>query len=203
MMKRANHFFYKFKKDDKKDREVRGNEELRSGAYAGIREDRKSKLTKKFDVSFLPDYLIKLYKFLVLLAFAGYMIILFYLLFFSAYRQSMKGTIDYNLVPLKTISNYFYHFDSVGWFLLTDNFFGNILAFVPFGLLLPELIKGKKKIFYAWFAIGSSFGIEVSQLFFRVGTLDVDDILLNTLGAFIGYSIYQLLTNKIWIKANY
>lgn len=35
-------------------------------------------------------------------------------------------------------------------------------------------------------------GIEVSQVFSTLGIFDVDDIILNTFGAIIGYFIYQL-----------
>jgi len=46
-----------FKKEDKKDREVRGGEALSNGTMLLIREYRKGKPTKKFDVSFLLDFL--------------------------------------------------------------------------------------------------------------------------------------------------
>ena len=35
--------------------------------------------------------------------------------------------------------------------------------------------------------------VEIVQLFSKVGSFDVDDILLNTLGVFVGYVLFLLL----------
>ncbi|ALX49671.1 hypothetical protein AOX59_14495 [Lentibacillus amyloliquefaciens] len=52
-----------FKKEDKKDREVRGGAVSSSGMYGiWIHEPRRNKPIKNFDVSFLPDFLNNLYK---------------------------------------------------------------------------------------------------------------------------------------------
>ena len=43
--------------------------------------------------------------------------------------------------------------------------------------------------------------IEVSQLILRVGSCDVDDMILNTLGGCIGYGIYRAVFHKKEKKA--
>ena len=70
----------------------------------------------------------------------------------------------------------------------------NILLFIPFGILIPF----KTRFFKKWWnlvliAIISSMLIEISQLITGRGAFEVDDILLNTLGAFIGYIVFSLI----------
>lgn len=70
----------------------------------------------------------------------------------------------------------------------------NILLFVPFGYLLPFIWTNTNKLKYAVLS-GFSFSllIELSQLFNNRRT-DIDDLLLNTLGALLGYLLFKLFT---------
>lgn len=72
-----------------------------------------------------------------------------------------------------------------------DNVF-NILMFVPFGFLLP-LIWERFRRFWKVFLFGLGFSalIEIFQLF-NYRTSDVDDLLMNTTGACVGYFIWAL-----------
>jgi glycopeptide antibiotics resistance protein len=135
---------------------------------------------------------------LIKLCFLGYMGILFYLLFFSAYRHSVEGIVSYNLIPFKTIILYFQHFNGLA---LTDQFVGNILAFVPFGFLLP-LIFSRSVSFLRIFGYSLllSLTVEVAQLLFRVGAFDVDDLILNGLGGIVGYWLVKLVELTFWTK---
>lgn len=67
----------------------------------------------------------------------------------------------------------------------------NIVMFVPFGFLLPSLFDQTS----GWnvFRIGVCFSalIEISQLLTHRGT-DVDDLIMNTMGALLGWMIYQI-----------
>ena len=78
-------------------------------------------------------------------------------------------------------------------FALFTNVFGNVLGFVPYGFILP-VITGKMR--NSFFIILSGFvislTIEVIQLITKVGCFDVDDMILNTLGAALGYGIYAV-----------
>ena len=79
--------------------------------------------------------------------------------------------------------------------LYLQNLFGNILLFIPFGFLLPMILKYKtfKRIFY--FALLFSITIELSQFaahyFGSFRSVDIDDILLNVIGAIIGFFFYK------------
>lgn len=133
-------------------------------------------------------------RFFLFICFLSYLFLLSYLLFFSQYRHSVEGLLSYNLVPFKTIVNYFSTFEGLS---ITDQFIGNILAFVPFGFLLP-LIASSLGSFTLM--LGNTFVfsllIEISQLLFQVGAFDVDDLFLNTLGGVIGFLLSRRLNKK-------
>lgn len=77
------------------------------------------------------------------------------------------------------------------------NLFGNLALFFPWGVLLPMLGKRFKsaKPFFLLTAM-VIICVELMQLVFRVGTCDVEDFILNMLGAAIGYIITRILTQK-------
>ena len=75
-----------------------------------------------------------------------------------------------------------------GWWI---NVFGNIIIFIPAGLFIPTLSKRAKNILQTTIiGFGWSLLIELSQLFLIDRCSDIDDLILNTLGAFIGACIY-------------
>lgn len=76
-------------------------------------------------------------------------------------------------------------------------FIGNLIWFVPLGLVLPALIPcGKKVVGYGFLL---SLAIEFSQLMFGTGYTEVEDLILNTLGTAIGYGLF-LLIHKLFHK---
>ena len=80
------------------------------------------------------------------------------------------------------------------------NAVGNFALFVPSGFLLPLVYKrldGFGKTVGA--AALLSLGIELLQLPFSVRASDVDDLILNTLGAAFGFGLYALL-RAVWRK---
>ena len=74
--------------------------------------------------------------------------------------------------------------------------FLNIVMFIPFGAFLPIYFKQFRKwkrTVLAGFLM--SLSIEIVQLFTLRAT-DVDDLIMNTLGAFVGYGIAKLILQK-------
>lgn len=130
---------------------------------------------------------------MIWLLYVIYLSVLFYLLFFSAYRNDVQGMIAYNVIPFDSIQNYMNHYDGFRLSRLTDNVFGNIAAFVPFGFLSPILFHKLKISYVVTISFFFSLVIESSQILLRVGAFDVDDILLNTIGGGIGYLLLKLI----------
>ncbi|MCM3396509.1 VanZ family protein [Oceanobacillus profundus] len=99
-----------------------------------------------------------------------------------------------NFVPFKTISTYVQAiFDgSMNMNIPLKNLFGNLFMFLPMGIYLPFFINkiNKVKIFTVLMFIVLLF-IESIQLVTRRGSFDVDDLILNMLGALIGFGIWK------------
>ena len=73
----------------------------------------------------------------------------------------------------------------------------NILLFMPLGFMLPCIWK-KYEVLWKTALSGIAFSliIELSQMFNNRVT-DIDDLLTNTLGAFIGWVIFRLLKGHL------
>lgn len=72
------------------------------------------------------------------------------------------------------------------------NFIGNMAVFIPIGLFPALLFRKAKWYRSALIGCGFSVFIEVSQYFVMRQT-DIDDVILNTLGALWGYGLYLLM----------
>lgn len=100
-----------------------------------------------------------------------------------------------NLIPFKTIINYIRNifFSYISTSNLFYNLLGNIACLMPFGLFLPILFKkinNTKKYMIVILCI--TLGIEMAQLLTLSGSFDIDDIILNVLGAYISYKILNI-----------
>ena len=108
-----------------------------------------------------------------------------------------------NLIPFKTIIGYTK--DIFTSLLDTSNIFanllGNLVCMMPFALFIPMLFKkinNTKKFLITILCI--TLGIELIQFITFSGSCDIDDIILNTLGAFIMYKILNIKDIKYLIK---
>ena len=126
---------------------------------------------------------------LLWLLFILYMWLLFYLVLFSAEFGREASVRNYNLVPFSTISRYVNYRQVFGERNYITNIYGNILAFAPFGYFLFRFQKKKHILSGLVLPFLLSGIIEISQYVLRVGSFDVDDMILNTLGGFIVYLI--------------
>ena len=103
-----------------------------------------------------------------------------------------EGLSTANFTPFKTIKMYIRYYDLPGLRSFA-NLFGNVLIFVPVGILLPMVHKCSKNVICMMFnVLFFIVGIEVFQLFSNFGAFDVDDIILNTLGVFLGRCLYRI-----------
>ncbi len=100
-----------------------------------------------------------------------------------------------NLVPFTTIMLFIK--SKLSMRDIVGNVLGNILGFIPFGILVPILFRQYAtllKTLMAAFMLSAAF--ELLQLIFVLGSFDVDDLMLNTMGAAIGFYIYLVDRRK-------
>jgi len=78
----------------------------------------------------------------------------------------------------------------------------NLLMTVPFGLLLPLLVPIRARYFWL-VAIGLGLALELTQLLLALLTgngsfrvTDINDVLLNSAGAMIGYGLFRLFLKR-------
>lgn len=121
--------------------------------------------------------------------FVLYIILLAYFLFFSE-RYGRTITSDeyrYNLVLFKEVKRFILYRKEIGLESFIVNIFGNILAFAPFGFVLPIISENNRKLFnITLLSLEFSLTVELIQLIFKVGIFDVDDLFMNTLGGMMG-----------------
>ena len=121
-----------------------------------------------------------------------------YFLFFAENYGRVTGLekYRYNLVPFREIERFWKYRRELGIHSF-HNLAGNILGFMPAGFFIPMLWKDKRGFFFTvYMTFQLSLQAEILQLIFRVGSFDVDDLLLNTFGGILGYLLLILL--KKW-----
>ena len=111
----------------------------------------------------------------------------------DTYAEVLRGNM--NLDPFHTIGNYwtvvkrmdfspiFYH--------CVINLGGNIFLFIPIGYFLPRLWPSLRNFFF--FLLTCTLAItlvELLQLVTLLGSLDIDDLILNLFGMLIGYLFF-------------
>ena len=131
----------------------------------------------------------KFYKFIIL----PYTIFLLYLMFFGMGRLQYED----NIVRIKPIvSTVWFIHETISWLDIINIVLGNVVMFIPFGFLgwiFPQLNNLKNLIITFVSAIVI---VEALQYFSRLGVFDVDDVLLNTFGVFLGWQMKKILETK-------
>ena len=123
------------------------------------------------------------------------MAVLVYFLFFAENMgRSSTTNYSYNLVPFREIRRFIRYRKILGTDVVLMNLLGNVAAFVPFGLFIRPVTAGRLSYFEAGLiTFDMSLAVEFIQLVTRVGSFDVDDLLLNTLGGIAGLFIYAVI----------
>lgn len=99
-----------------------------------------------------------------------------------------------NLVPFQTINIYIGQLGGPIHTIALYNLLGNILLFIPFGFFFPSIwLKCNSWAKMLLIALCIPFFIEATQYF--IGrSVDVDDVILNTLAIIIGYILYIIFS---------
>lgn len=137
-------------------------------------------------------------------AFLAYSIVLFWALWlkfndFSMvvlnYRWLSEMTVKerflYDLIPFRI------RYDFINQFV---QFPANAIAFAPLGVVLNQLFQKKNIWRDLAICVGLSLCIEVVQLFTVIGSFATADLIMNTLGYFVGFAFYRLIFVKLSIQ---
>ncbi|MEH7072708.1 VanZ family protein [Neobacillus drentensis] len=121
-----------------------------------------------------------------------YTLALVILLFFRPNEQNYNTM---NLVPFSTVA--FYLSGKVNWLIAFYNLAANIGLFIPYGIFL------RFRRFTQWKAVTIaglliSF-IEVLQLLTHRGSLDIDDLILNVFGVYLGLIFFPFVRQVVYI----
>lgn len=94
----------------------------------------------------------------------------------------------------KEIKRFYTYREQLGIKAFLLNVIGNIIGFMPFSFFIP-IISRRCKYWYNTIILSFllSLSIETAQLIFKVGSFDVDDLFLNTLGGVLGYLLYRFV----------
>ncbi|WP_370899981.1 VanZ family protein [Chryseobacterium gossypii] len=122
-----------------------------------------------------------------------YTVFLLYLMFLGMGRFQYEDNIA-RLVPVYATVKFIEL--TISWLYITEIILGNIVMFIPFGFLgwlFPKL-KDMKSLLFAF--ISAITIVEALQYFTRMGIFETDDIILNTLGVYLGWGLCRFMEAK-------
>ena len=102
-----------------------------------------------------------------------------------------------NLIPFRTLRLFAGLLDSgvrSHINMAVINLGGNVIMFIPLGFLLPRVftkLNGFRKVLLITTLIITA--VEIIQLLTLVGSCDIDDLILNLIGAAMGYGLHKLI----------
>ena len=124
--------------------------------------------------------------------FIGYCFSLLYLtiLWYYPYINFHPDYYMYNLKPFIWVSEVY----AMGWGKMIEQLLLNIGMFIPYGILLPMVfVKFRKMGWTMLTVLATTVGIETFQ-FFIGRSADVDDVIMNLAGGFLGYVCFSVFS---------
>lgn len=131
-------------------------------------------------------------EFVVLLILSFYVVALYYYTVIGRYSSELHRNQIYLFYSYKRLFECF-DTESVRQIVI------NILMLVPVGFLCPIVFErtGKKYLWTLVVAAGITLSIEILQIVTMCGAFEVDDLINNLLGAFLGMLLYRIVTGLI------
>ncbi|WP_353150826.1 VanZ family protein [Chryseobacterium sp.] len=131
----------------------------------------------------------KIYKIIIV----PYTLFLLYLMFLGMGRFQYED----NLIRVEPVfSTIDFIQNSISWKNIIMIVLGNIVMFIPFGFLgwiVPKL-RNLKSLLFTF--ISSIVIVEALQYFTRMGIFEVDDIILNTFGVYLGWLLCSYIEKR-------
>ncbi|WP_441911190.1 VanZ family protein [Paenibacillus sp. MCAF9] len=130
---------------------------------------------------------------MIILLLVLYTVLIFYFLYagFNRAASIHDSGLRYNLIPEKI--HLFLPMQREFSFSLFE--FGNFAAFIPFGIMIPLLFRSRFLSFILLFIVSITM-LETLQMFSRLGSFDINDIIINTLGAAVGYCAQRFVRHE-------
>lgn len=115
-----------------------------------------------------------------------------YFLYFGFNRGllGLDSSLRYNLIPEMIPLHYPMGRGFQIWFFE----YGNFLAFIPFGIIIPLLFRYSFRRFITFFILSITI-LETLQMISRLGAFDINDIIINSLGAAVGFASQRIVTD--------
>ena len=133
--------------------------------------------------------------------FAAYILLMLWLLFgqrmgmdLSTWRETywVEFAQRINLIPMRTIAEFWNNLRGGGRSHAIINLLGNVVMFLPLGFFIPCVFRKADTFCRCMLcALITIVCVEIIQLVTLLGSLDVDDVILNMVGTAIGYGVYD------------
>lgn len=142
-----------------------------------------------------------------------YLVVLFFILFLYGARNGNQFRLEVfskehfervNYIPFATLASFIQRVNeqSINFDIVVRNMAANLLMFVPMGMALPVMFE--KRFDRLWkvtlFVAVLVLVVEIIQFITFSGSADIDDLILNTVGAAAGYGIIRLSFVRRWFK---
>jgi glycopeptide antibiotics resistance protein len=116
-----------------------------------------------------------------------------YFLYFGFNRGvlGLDPSLRFNLIPEGIPLHYPMGKSFQIWFFE----YGNFLAFIPFGLIIPLLFLCSFRRFISLFILSITI-LETLQMLSRLGAFDINDVIINSLGAAVGFAAQRIVTSN-------
>lgn len=134
--------------------------------------------------------------------FVYYLYILLMILFFGGLFQIYRTyQTAFQLIPFHTIDSYILFYKNTGSMVSLSNLLGNIILMMPLGYFIPTLFPKCQK-FWIFIPMIAVFAVLVEVIQWQTGSgiADIDDSILNFLGAVLAYIVtrcHQMLQKAL------
>lgn len=128
---------------------------------------------------------------IVLLTFYTVLILYFLYLGFNRGLLGTDSSLRYNLIPEGIALHYPMGKAFQIWFFE----YGNFLAFIPFGVVIPLVFRCSFKRFIIGFILSITM-LETIQMLTHLGAFDINDIIINSLGAAVGFAAQRIVKDN-------
>lgn len=121
----------------------------------------------------------------------GYLVVILFFMFFGFGRIARFDSFQFSLTMTRFPLWIPKHLDTLNIWIFA---LGNLVAFIPFGLLIPLNLRISSKLFLKsilTFVVSITI-LEILQMVSSLGSFDISDIVVNTLGFLIGYASWKI-----------